>query len=128
MSSILDTSVAILLRDGDPEIMRRIADLSETIFLSVISRVELEGGVYRFPDETRWRRARLDLLLEAIPVLDFGTDAADAYSRIVQAAGYSRRKILDRMIAAQALASNATLITSNGDDFRDIPGLTLVEW
>jgi tRNA(fMet)-specific endonuclease VapC len=42
--------------------------------------------------------------------------------------GYSRRKVLDRMIAAQALVDEATLVTRNGDDFRDIPGLTLLEW
>ena len=43
-------------------------------------------------------------------------------------AGYSRRKVLDRMIAAQALVHRATLITRNPDDFRDVPGLELLAW
>ena len=59
-------------------------------------------------------------------VLAFDDAAADAYRAIVEAAGYSRRKLLDRMIAAQALVHRATLVTCNGDDFNDIPGLELL--
>lgn len=51
-----------------------------------------------------------------------------AYRTIVEAAGSSRRKILDRMIAAQALVHRATLVTRNPDDFRDVLGLNLVVW
>lgn len=108
--------------------MSRAAALEGPVLLSVISQVELEGGVYRFPEETTWRRASLDLLLSVLTVVDFDREAADAYGRIVQATGYSRRKILDRMLAAQAIVADASLITVNGSDFRDVPGLTLVEW
>jgi predicted nucleic acid-binding protein len=125
---VLDTSVAIHLRDGDPVVTARITDLNGAILLSVISRVELEGGVYREPSRTGIRRSRLDAMLRVLPVLDFDSEAADAYRMIVEAAGYSRRKIVDRMIAAQALAHRATLVTFNADDFRDIPGLSLLEW
>jgi predicted nucleic acid-binding protein len=38
-------------------------------------------------------------------------------------AGYSRRKLLDRMIAAQALVHHAVLLTRNVADFSDIPEL-----
>jgi predicted nucleic acid-binding protein len=51
-----------------------------------------------------------------------------AYGRIVAAAGHSRRKVVDRMIAATALANGLTLITLNGADFPDLPGLDLVAW
>jgi len=47
---------------------------------------------------------------------------------IVASAGYSRRKLLDRMIAAQALVHRATLITFNPDDFADVPNLSLLAW
>ena len=40
----------------------------------------------------------------------------------------NRRKIIDRMIAATAMAADLTLITSNGDDFADIEGLKLEFW
>lgn len=128
MTHLLDTNIAILLRDGDPTVTARSLALKGPMLLSIISRVELEGGIYREPFESGLRRARLDRLLSALPVLDFDREAADAYRAIVEAAGYSRRKILDRMIAAQALVHRATLVTRNAADFQDIPGLILVEW
>ena len=128
MTHILDTNIAIHLRDGDPAVTARLAALEGPVLLSIISRVELEGGVYREPGEAGVRRARLDVMLDALPVLDFDGEAADAYRMIVEAAGYSRRKILDRMIAAQALVHRAALVTRNAADFQDIPGLMLVEW
>lgn len=128
MPYLLDTNVAIHLRDGDQMVGQRLAALDGAILLSIISRVELEGGVYREPSEAGVRRARLDVLLDSLPVLDFDSDAADAYRGIVEAAGYSRRKILDRMIAAQALTHRATLVTFNAADFNDVPGLSLLAW
>lgn len=128
MAYVLDTNVAIHLRDGAPDVATRITALEGAILLSIISRVELEGGVYREATQAGLRRSRLDAMLKALPVLDFDGAAADAYRRIVEAAGYSRRKVVDRMIAAQALAHRATLVTFNADDFRDIPGLSLLAW
>jgi predicted nucleic acid-binding protein len=66
--------------------------------------------------------------LKAIPALAFDDAAADAYGAIVGHAGYSRRKLLDRMIAAQALVHRSTLVTMNGGDYADIPNLKLLVW
>lgn len=128
MAYLLDTNVAIHLRDGDPRISAKVAALDEAILLSIVTRVELEGGVHRDAADAPARRARLDTLLRAIPVLAFDDAAADAYAAIVASAGYSRRKLLDRMIAAHALVHRATLVTMNADDFRDIAGLELLAW
>lgn len=128
MTHLLDTNIAIHLRDGDPLVTGKIAALEGAVLLSIITQVELEGGVHRDPSEAGVRRARLDVMLDALPVLAFDAEAASAYRGIVEAAGYSRRKILDRMIAAQALVHRATLVTRNAADFRDVPGLPLLEW
>ena len=128
MAYVLDTSIAIHLRDGDLAIIERVMTLEDAIFLSIVSRVELEGGVYREPSRASVRRARLDAMLRTLPVLDFDEEAADAYRAIVEAAGYSRRKVVDRMIAAQALAHRAILVTFNAADFKDVPGLSLLAW
>ena len=128
MSYLLDTNVVIHLRDGDADTLARVSALQGAVLLSIVSRVELEGGVYRDPAQANLRRPRLDAILDVLPVLAFDDAAADAYRIIVEAAGYSRRKLLDGMIAAQALVHRATLVTRNGDDFRDVPGLSLLEW
>ena len=128
MAYLLDTDVAIRLRDGDANVANHVLALDDAIFLSVVTRVELEGGVHRDAANASIRRARLDVLLAAIPTLAFDDDAADAYAAIVAHAGYSRRKLLDRMIAAQALVHRATLITMNADDFTDIPALHVRQW
>jgi tRNA(fMet)-specific endonuclease VapC len=67
-------------------------------------------------------------MLSGIPTLAFDDAAADAYAAIVASAGYSRRKLLDRMIAAHALVHRATLVTLNADEFSDIAGLNMRVW
>ena len=125
---ILDTSVAIELRDAEPSITERVEALDGPVVLSIITRVELEGGVHRVPNEAGLRRQRLDAILDVLPTIAFGDEAADVYRSIIDAAGFSRRKMADRMIAAQALTADATLVTLNPSDFRDIPGLKLLAW
>ena len=126
MTILLDTSVAIPVRDGDPAVLSRLAKLEETLAVSIVTVVELQGGLAM--DDSAVRRARLDLLLRELRVLAFGQREAAAYGGIVMKAGYSRRKVLDRMIAAQAMTAGATLVTLNPGDFRDIEGLAVEGW
>ncbi|MFM9864272.1 MAG: type II toxin-antitoxin system VapC family toxin [Micropepsaceae bacterium] len=128
MAFLLDTNVAIDLRDGDPAITANVAALSGAVLISIVTRVELEGGVYRDPANAAVRRARLDVMLKAIPALAFDEAAADMYGKIVAGAGYSRRKLLDHMIAAHALVHRCTLVTRNPTDFAGISGLQLLAW
>lgn len=128
MAFLLDTNVAIHVRDGDAMVAENVAALGGGVLMSIVTRVELEGGVYREPDYAAIRRARLDVMLGAIPTLAFDDLAAETYGRIVADAGYSRRNLLDRMIAAQALVHRATLVTLNSADFADVPGLSLLIW
>ncbi|MBV8192345.1 MAG: PIN domain-containing protein [Alphaproteobacteria bacterium] len=128
MACLLDTDVLIHLRDGDTVIADKVAALDEAVLMSIVSRLELEGGVYREPAYAHVRRARLDAILAAVPTIAFDDEAAAAYGAIVASAGYSRRKLLDRMIAAQALVHRASLATTNGDDYGDVPGLRLLKW
>jgi predicted nucleic acid-binding protein len=125
---MLDTNVAIHLRDRDLTIMRKVAALDDAAMISIITRVELEGGVHIDPKNSAIRRARVDALLETLPTVEFDDDAADAYGVILQAVGFSRRKVLDRMIASQAIVHRAKLVTLNAADFTDVPGLELIAW
>ena len=57
MAFLLDTNVAIHLRDGDPRVIRQVAGLQGAVLMSIITRVELEGGVHREPLHAPVRRA-----------------------------------------------------------------------
>lgn len=71
---------------------------------------------------------RLDKLLSRFVVVPFDASVVRIYGQIVAACGFSRPRILDRLIAATAIANDLTLITINAADFRDIPGLKLEAW
>jgi predicted nucleic acid-binding protein len=128
MSTLLDTDVAIELRDDDAWVRERVSRLTAPLHISAITRVELESGVHREPEEAALKRARLDRMLATIATLDFGPGEIAAYRRILEATGYSRRKTADRITAATALVHGLPLVTLNGRDFRDVPGLELIEW
>lgn len=128
MEWLLDTSVAIFLRDADSDADRRLAALEALPALSIVTQVELEGGVRARPDLAAARRRALDTLITAFPVLPFDAQCAAAYRRILESAACSRRKVVDGMIAATALAHGRTLITANRAGFADVPGLAVEIW
>ena len=128
MAALIDTNIAIHLRDGDDRISDRMEASTELPKLSILSWVELEGGVYARPELTAQRRAFVDLLLNRYELLGFDGSCVETYRTIVERCGFSRVRTLDRMIAATAIVHDLTLITANGADFRDIPGLKLEVW
>ena len=128
MAYLLDTDVAVELRDGDRAFRSHLATADAIPSISAITRVELEGGVYAHAALTERRRKAVDALLREFIVLDLTDEIAAAYGKVVEQVGFSRRKIADRMIAATALTHGLTLVTLNGRDFRDVPGLRLLEW
>lgn len=124
---LLDTSVAVELIGDSGEAKKRAGEAG-ALFLSVISHLELEAGVYRDPQLAPVFRVRLDHLLSRVEELDFTASEVAAYSSIIVAKGFSRRHVVDRMIAATAIANELTLATLNPRDFRDIPGLSIEDW
>ena len=128
MAILLDSDVVVHLRDGRIDIWERMRMLDPPLMLSIISRAELESGVYREPPWAGLRRTALDTILTRVATIDFGAAELAAYRGIVEAIGYSRANVRDRMIAATALAHDLVLVTFNGDDFRGVPGLKLEVW
>lgn len=128
MAFLIDTSVAVHLRDLDEPILSRLAELPSLPALSMISCIELESGVVRLAELRAFRRARVNAIYDDLNCLVFGVAERDAYRAMVEIIGYSRPRMLDRMIAATALVHDLTLITINGADFRDIPRLRLEVW
>ena len=128
MRVLLDTSVAIGLRDLEPGISHRVAGLAPPPLLSVISVVELEGGVANARQGRSHRRRLLDAMLEELQIVPFGAREAEIYGSIIAQLGFARARVIDRMIAAQAIALGATLATLNPRDFRTIDGLAFEDW
>lgn len=83
----IDTNVAIDLRDGLPGATARIDRVGAPAVMSIITRVELEGGVWRVPGSAPRRRAGLDLLLQQVPVVPLTDEDVRTYGRIVETAG-----------------------------------------
>ena len=128
MTALLDTDVVIHLRDGDSWTEDQVRRLSPPLFISAITRIELENGICREPEWANLRRRSLAQLLVVVTTLPFGHDEIAAYQRILELAGFSKRKIADRMTAATALVHDLPLVTFNGRDFRDIQELSLIDW
>ena len=129
MTYLLDTSVLIHLRDDDgSQVFRRAEQLLDEAAMSILSEVELEGGIQTVPDLAAFRRIATDELLYAMPILPLSPAIVRVYAGIIAARGFSRPRIIGRLIAATAIINDLTLITVNGDDFRDVPDLRLEVW
>ncbi|MES2339143.1 MAG: PIN domain-containing protein [Pseudomonadota bacterium] len=124
----IDTNIAIDLRDNHPPTRERIRTLGRFPVISMITRIELENGVNVEPGIAHRRRDLLDRLLVSLPVEMFTAADISVYGQIVRDLGHDRQRTLDRLIAAQAIARDAVLITRNGKDFRKIDRLELEEW
>lgn len=120
--------MAIYPQELDREVYNRVDSLPSLPRLSLLSWVELEGGIAANRQTSGQRRYNLDRLLAGLSIL--GVDAAIvlAYREIVGALGFSRSRIIDRLIAASAIVDEPTLIAMNGADFKNIPGLKLEIW
>lgn len=128
MSLLLDTSVAIAMRERDAATLARLVGKGTTPAISLLTVVELEGGIAGPPDDRQRRRTALDALLDDLDIVDFDDAVVGAYRNIIAAIGFSRRRVIDRLIAATAIVHGLTLVTSNGADVRGIPDLKLEVW
>lgn len=124
----IDTNVAIDLRDNVTIAGPRLEVITPSPLISLITLIELEGGVERHQDAAPLRRRLLEIMLREVDVVMFTRDDVSAYGAIVATCGFDRRRTLDRLIAAQALSRGASLITANTSDFADIPKLQLIVW
>lgn len=125
---MFDTSVAIAFRDHDDYVLGRASSLDDVAVLPILAVVELEGGVAAAIVDRDKRRASLDRMYALLDIEPFTEREAAVYRQIVTRLGFSRPKVIDRMIAAQSITTGTVLATLNPRDFRDIPELLLEDW
>ena len=125
---LIDTNIAIHLRDGLEPVLAKVAEHRDAVALSALSVAELQRGLYKSPQLWAVRQARLSTILRSIPVLPFDATAAEAYGQVIAQIGWVKGRDFDRMIAAHAISSGRILVTANTADFADVPGLTIDNW
>ena len=131
MKYLLDTNACIrYLNDADSSVTRRVrATLAKDIVLCSVVKAELLYGAHH----SSHKAENLRLLQAFFPLflsLPFDDDAAEFYGRIRATLSIQGTPIgpNDLMIAAIALANNATLVTRNVREFERVGGLTLENW
>lgn len=126
---MLDTNMCIYLMKNQPEAVARRFEqcFVGDVVMSAITYAELEYGVAVCANRARERR-NLAALIEDIPVLPFGVEAANAYGPIREATRERKKDHLDKLIAAHAVSVGVTLVTNNERDFAAYPGLKVENW
>ncbi|MHA6767676.1 PIN domain-containing protein [Sphingobium ummariense] len=127
---LLDTNIlSDLIRQPDGVVARAIAEVGEdAIATSIIVAGEMRyGGAKRGSARLQ---DKIDQLLSLIPVLPLKNDADASYGRLRAELEQRGTPIgaNDMLIAAHALAVDATLVTDNISEFERVDGLKLVNW
>ncbi len=128
MAFLIDTNIAIHIRDGHETVVNNFNLNAGSVMMSALTMAELQRGLFKYPANTAIRQSRLKTMLEYIPVLPFDTAAAEAYGEIISLCGWVKGRDFDRMIAAHAISARAVLVTNNVKDFQDIPRLSIENW
>ena len=127
---LLDTNTASYIIKGNlPLVRKRLVKVPMAqVAISVVTEAELLFGVIRRPEATRLRTAVEEFLLR-VEVLPWDSDAARSYAEIRAALERQGTMLgnLDLMIAAQAVAAPAVLVT-NDRGFRRVKGLKIEDW
>lgn len=127
---LLDTNTCIYaIRRRPPSVQARLNTLDpDEVALSVVVAMELEVGAMRAqahayaPTVRRW--------LAAFRVLSMGDDSREHFAR-VKCDLMTRGQLIgpmDLLIAAHALALDATLVTNNEREFKRVKGLKIENW
>lgn len=119
---LLDADCAIYATTAQiPALGERLAECEPgEVGISAISYAEIVLGMERGKPPTP---DALAAMIEVVPVLPFDGAAAHAYARLP-----FKRARFDRLLAAQALSLDATIVTNNEADFVDVPGLKIENW
>ena len=131
LTHVLDTDICIeALRRRSEPLLRHLREHSpEAIAVSVITEAELRFGAMNSSSPER-NGAAADAFLQPFAILPFTRDCVPIYARLrsdFERAGM-RIGALDMLIATQAVALGATVVTNNLREFRRVPGLRIENW
>jgi tRNA(fMet)-specific endonuclease VapC len=128
---LLDTTVISDFVRGHPAVCMRLLQSSPgDLATSVVTVMEIEYGLAR--DAARAQRIRpiADALLGQLTVLPYAELDARETGRIRGALARAGRPIgpFDALLAGTAKIHRLTVVTSNCEEFRRVPGLSVEDW
>lgn len=130
---LLDTNIlSDLLKNPQGKVAQKISSLPseerDLLATSIIVAAELRYGVAKSGSSILARR--VDQLLEAIEILPLEPKADEHYGRVRSQLEKAGTVIgaNDLLIAAQALAIDAVLVTDNIREFKRVKGLWVENW
>lgn len=130
MTYLLDTNICIYVINEQPaRVLQRLIQVGrESLAISTVTVAELAFGIAK---STRAdSRAKLENFLSKFPILDWGQDAAWVYGQVRKTLEEKGQRIGERdlLLACQALAMDATMVTNNSREFERVEGLKLENW
>ena len=130
MTYLLDTNICIYIINVQPaQVLQRLIHAGrESLAISTVTVAELAFGVAK---STRAdSRPKLENFLSKFPIVDWDQQAAWIYGNVRKALEAKGQRIGERdlLLACQALALDATMVTNNTREFERIEGLKLENW
>lgn len=127
---LLDTNTCIYaIRRRPPGVLARLNALNpNAVAISVVVAMELEVGAMRA--QAQAYAPAVKRMLAELVILPLFDEARGHFARVkcdLMMRGLSIGP-MDLLIAAHALALNATLVTNNEREFRRVKGLKLENW
>ena len=133
MGFLIDTNLWIAIERGQLS----AADIhaitgQQPIYMSPINIAEIRFGVELMRDPKQKQRAMAALRrIRRKPLLRISGETAEVFGVVASKLSGLKRgadfRVQDLWLAAQALERGFTVLTANGKDFKDIPGLKLIE-
>jgi len=127
---LLDTNTcSYIIKGNRPHVRERLLKTAMAeVGISVVTEAELRFGVARLPNAKALSKAVEEFLLR-VQVMPWDSAAARHYARIRATLELQGEPMgnFDMMIAAQALAAESVLVSSDRV-FRQLKGLRLEDW
>ena len=133
MGLIVDTNVFIDAENKRLHLTELKSLQSQTVFIAAVTVAELLAGVSlaKTADEKMNRHAFVENILSTLPVLVFDKEVARTYAELYAYALSNQKRgnlnAHDLQIAATALVHGHRILSSNINDFKNIPGIQVID-
>ena len=129
MSFLIDTDIASAHLKNDPYVRARMTTHYGRLHVSAVTVGELMVWALRAKAPPKLLQS-VEKFLRGCAVLDVDREVAETFGRIRAGLLDIGRPVgqLDLLNAAVALVYGLTVVTHNVADYRDVPGLSVVDW